>query len=189
MSGQKTGSYNDEKLMQFILSGDQQAFNELYRRYNQRLYYYFFRMLGNSSELANDFLQDLFLKIIENPARFNPGYSFKTWIFSVAYNMCKNEYRRQEIRKGVFTETDLLLDPVLPQEISKEELVNRIFLELDELGPEQRTVFIMHYREGFQINEIASVLEMAPGTVKSRLFYTRKYLAEKLQHFMDQIEF
>ena len=63
------------------------------------------------------------------------------------------------------------------------------FLELDELGPEQRTVFIMHYREGFQINEIASVLEMAPGTVKSRLFYTRKYLAEKLQHFMDQIEF
>lgn len=188
MSGQKTGSYTDEKLMLFILTGDRQAFNELYRRYNQRLYYYFFRMLGNSRELANDFLQDLFLKIIENPARFNPDYSFKTWIFSVAYNMCKNEYRRQEVRKETYTGTDLLLDPVLPQEISKEELVNLIFLKLDELGPEQRTVFIMHYREGFQIKEIASVLGMAPGTVKSRLFYTRKYLAEKFQHLIDQVE-
>jgi RNA polymerase sigma-70 factor (ECF subfamily) len=67
--------------------------------------------------------------------------------------------------------------------------VNRIFEKLDELGPEQRSVFLMHYREGFQIKEIASILGTSEGTVKSRLFYTRKYLAEKFQHFVDQIEF
>jgi RNA polymerase sigma factor (sigma-70 family) len=189
MPGQKIISSSDEKLMQFITSGDQQAFNELYRRYNQRLYYYFFRMLGNSRELADDFLQELFLKIIENPTRFNPAFSFKTWVFSVAYNLCKNEYRRQEIRKEASPIADQLLDPVLPQEISQQDVVNLIFNKLDELGPEHRSVFIMHYREGFQIKEIASILEMAPGTVKSRLFYTRKYLAGKLQHLMDQIEF
>lgn len=189
MPGLKPCSYSDEKLMQFITSGDQKAFNELYRRYNQRLYYYFFRMLGNSPEMSNDFLQELFLKIIENPARFNPEYSFKTWVFSVAYNLCKNEYRRREIRKEASPVIDQLLDPVLPKEISQEELIDLIFKKLDELGPEQRSVFIMHYREGFLIKEIASVLKISQGTVKSRLFYTRKYLAEKFQHFMDQIEF
>ncbi len=189
MSDLRSGSYSDEKLMQLITSGDQKAFNELYRRYNQRLYYYFLRMLGNSGETANDFLQELFLKIIENPARFNPEYSFKTWIFSVAYNLCKNEYRRQEVRKNASPVIDQLLEPRLPQEISQEDLVNRIFEKLDELGPEQRSVFLMHYREGFQIKEIASILGTSEGTVKSRLFYTRKYLAEKFQHFVDQIEF
>jgi RNA polymerase sigma-70 factor (ECF subfamily) len=188
MCGEKTGLYSDEELMQFILSGNQQAFNELYRRYSQRLYYYFFRMLGNSPEPANDFLQELFLKIIENPARFNPAYSFKTWIFSLAYNLCKNEYRRQKVRKQAFMETDLSLDPVLPQEISRDDLVGLIFARIDELGPEHRSVFIMHYREGFQISEIASALGLAPGTVKSRLFYTRKYLAEKLHYVSELIE-
>ncbi len=189
MPGEKITTPADEKLMQLIIVGDVQAFNELYSRYNQRLYYYFYRMLGNSSELANDFLQELFLKIIENPARFNPAQSFKTWIYSVAYNMCKNEYRRQEIRKEAPVLFDQLLDPVLPQEISKEDLVNMIFRQLDELGPEQRSVFIMHYREGFQISEIASMLGMPSGTVKSRLFYTRRYLAEKFRHLTDEIEF
>lgn len=189
MAGLKPDSHSDERLMQLITSGNQQAFCELYRRYNQRLYYYFFRMLGNSREMANDFLQELFLKIIENPARFNPEYSFKTWIFSVAYNQCKNEYRRQEVRRDATPAIDQLLDPVMPDEISREELVNLIFKKLDELGPEQRSVFIMHYREGFQIKEIASILGTSEGTVKSRLFYTRKYLAEKFQHFADQIEF
>lgn len=189
MLRKKVNSYSDEMLMKLIMSGHQQAFNELYRRYHQRLYYYFFRMLGNSNEQANDFLQELFLKIIENPARFNPAFSFKTWIFSVAYNQCKNEYRRQEIRKEASPALDTLVDPVLPDEISKEDLVNQIFCKLDELGPEHRSVFIMYYRESFQIKEIAETLGLAAGTVKSRLFYARKYLCGRFQHLKDQIEF
>lgn len=189
MSGQRIALCSDESLMQFILSGNRQAFNELYRRYNQRLYYYFFRMLGSSRETANDFLQELFLKIIENPARFNPAYPFKSWIYSVAYNMCKNEYRRQEIRREACPGKEYLTEPVFPQDISKEDLVNMIFMQLEKLPPEQRSVFIMHYREGFQISEIASILGMAPGTVKSRLFYTRKYMAETFDHLIGEIEF
>ena len=188
MFGRKITTYSDEKLMQFVASGDQQAFTELYRRYQQRLYYYFFRMLGNSNELANDFLQEVFLKIIEKPERFNPDYSFKTWIFSVAYNLCKNEYRRREIRKDTpLAEQES--PPVLPEVIKQDELLSRMFASLDDLGTEHRSVFLMHYREGFAVKDIAEMLEIAPGTVKSRLFNTRKYLADKFQYLKDEIEF
>lgn len=188
MFGRKISSYTDEKLMQLTASGNQQAFTELYRRYQQRLYYYFFRMLDNSDELANDFLQEVFLKIIEKPERFNPDYSFKTWIFSVAYNLCKNEYRRREIRKNGPT-PDLELAPVLPESISRDELIARLFDSLNELSAEHRSVFLMHYREGFAVKEIAEMLDIAPGTVKSRLFNTRRFLADKFQYLKDEIEF
>tara|TARA_R110002050_G_scaffold2116_2_gene12926 strand:- start:11992 stop:12558 length:567 start_codon:yes stop_codon:yes gene_type:complete len=188
MSGQNKKIKRDEQLMQYIGNGDQQAFNLLYNRYKDRLYYYFFRMLGNSEALANDFLQDVFLKIIEQPGRFNPAYPFRTWVFSVAYNLCKNEYRRREIRKNC-PATEKQVDPELPLEISNEELINRIFCSLDELNPEHRSVFIMHYREGFAVKEIAAMLELAPGTIKSRLFYTRKFLADKFRYLKGEIEF
>ncbi len=191
MFGRKKEISSDEQLMRQISNGDQEAFNALYERYKDRLYYYFFRMLGNSDPMANDFLQDVFLKIIEKPGRFNPTYPFKTWVFSVAYNLCKNEYRRREIRKEAPPSDNLidLVNPVIPGSISTEDLINRIFRSLDSLSPEHRSVFIMHYREGFPIKEIAGMLELAPGTVKSRLFYTRKYLAEKFQHLKGEIEF
>ena len=188
MFGRKTKITSDEQLMQRISCGDQQAFNELYRRYKTRLYYYFFRMLGNSEEQANDFLQEVFLKIIEKPGRFNPTYPFKTWVFSVAYNLCKNEYRRRDVRKDM-PPAERQSEPVLPESITQEELVAKIFESIQELSPEYRSVFIMHYREGFLVNEIAGMLELAPGTVKSRLFFARKYLGNKLQHLRGEIEF
>ncbi len=169
-------------------TGDQQAFNELYDRYYQRLYYYFFRMLGSSKEMANDFLQELFLKIIEKQEHFDPRYEFRTWIFSIAHNLCKNEYRRRDVRRNIpLPETDQT-DPVSPGNISRDELVDRIFKNLDQLTEEQKSVFLMHYREGFRINEISEVLDLSPGTVKSRLFYARKFLADKLQYLKDEID-
>ncbi|WP_225154629.1 RNA polymerase sigma factor, partial [Bradyrhizobium sp. NBAIM08] len=75
-----------------IVLGDQAAFSELYHRFKDRMYYYFYRMLGNSADLANDFVQELFMKIVEKPKSYNPNFAFHTWFYSVAHNMCKNEY-------------------------------------------------------------------------------------------------
>lgn len=98
MLRKKTETYTDEKLMQKITQGDQIAFTILYKRYKNRLYYYFYRMLNNSSNQANDFLQELFMKIVEKPEAFNSEYKFAAWIFTLAGNMCKNEYRKRETR-------------------------------------------------------------------------------------------
>ncbi len=190
MFGRKANKISDEKLMQLICSGNQDAFNELYDRYNERLYYYFFRMLGNSSELANDFLQEVFLKIIEKPERFNPGYSFTAWLFTIAHNLCKNEYRRRDVRKEISHTGENLADETHTLfKINKEEIVTQIYNSLNDLKPEQRSVFLLFYREGFSINEIAEILELPKGTVKSRLHYTRKFLEERFEHLKDEIEF
>lgn len=177
--------------MQQIVSGDQAAFSELYLRYKGRMYYYFYRMLGNSADSANDFLQELFMKLIEKPESYNPAYSFSTWFYSVANNMCKNEYRKRGIRQE-YQEAEALepqIDYLLDTTIEHEQVVGKIFETLDSLGEEHRSAFLLRYREGFSIKEVAEILELAEGTVKSRLFYAKKLLAEKLEYLKDQIEF
>jgi len=187
----KNKTYSDSELMQQIVSGDQAAFSELYHRYKSRMYYYFYRMLGSSEELANDFLQELFMKLIEKPESYNPHYSFTTWLYSVANNMCKNEYRRREIRQEYLdnevmeSQTDFLNDA----SIEPEQVIEKVFETLNLLGEEHRSAFLLRYREGFSIKEVAEVLDVPEGTVKSRLFYAKKMLAEKLEYLKDEIEF
>ena len=85
--------------MIMITDGNQAAFGELYDRYSRVMINYFYRMLWKDREKAEDFMHDLFTKIINKPKLYDPNRSFKTWIYSVANNMCKNEYRKQEVRK------------------------------------------------------------------------------------------
>lgn len=181
----------DNELMRLIVSHDQSAFSELYLRYKDRIYYYFYRMLGNSSDLANDFLQELFMKIIQKPEKYNPAYVFQTWMFSIANNMCKNEYRR----RGVHTEFqkneahEEKFDFINEQTVETGLVIEKIFQSLEQLGQEHQSTFLLRYREGFSIREVAEILEVSEGTVKSRLFYTRKFLAEKLNYLKEEIEF
>ncbi len=176
---QNITDFTDEVLMKNIASGNRAAFDELYNRYYERLFYYFYRMLGNCEETANDFLQDIFLKIIDKPQLFNPEYSFKKWIFSVAHNMCKNEFRKRETRKTV-------LQDVIPEDIEDEinsdkENKNRwieiAFREMEGLNEKSREVLVLKYRENFSLEEISEILCLPKGTIKSRLFYARNELA------------
>jgi RNA polymerase sigma-70 factor (ECF subfamily) len=66
--------------------------------------------------------------------------------------------------------------------------LEKIFSTLDELGEEHRSAFLLRYREGFSMNEIAEILGLPEGTVKSRLYYSRKLLAEKLDYLKEEIE-
>jgi len=92
--------------MSRINSGDTGAFNLLYDRYNQILLHYFHKMLGGDRDKAQDFLQALFLKLIEQTGQFKQKFNFKSWVFTIAHNMCKNEYRRMEIRRRLNGEVE-----------------------------------------------------------------------------------
>lgn len=187
MFGQKRKyqQITDEQLVSNMQCGDHVAFNELYNRYSNRLLYYFYRMLGNSNEKAQDFLQDIFVKIIDNIHTFDTSRKFSTWAFSIAHNMCKNEYRSMEIRKNSpiedFNET-LECPEELPvvEFANTDDFIRDLFCELENFDEIHKTVFLLHYREGFSLKDIAQTLEISEGTVKSRLFYTRKRLAERL---------
>lgn len=180
--------YSDEELMCFLCKGEVYAFDELYARYSQRLMVYFVRMLNFDKDLAKDALQDLFLKIAESPEKFDTARSFKTWIFSVASNSCKNFYRHRQIVTKSHEE-------ILQNSVGEQSFLNtalkldgqefRKMLEevLDELPPEKKEAFILKYQEEKTISEIAQIQNCPEGSVKSRLHYTLKILEERLYMF------
>jgi len=180
--------YTDEDLMLHLSKGDKLAFDEIYSRYARAMLIYFKRMLWNDSEKSEDFVQDLFAKIIQKPDSFDRERSFKTWFYSIANNMCKNEYKKQEVRKS----TSYSLEPTYQVKDQNSNVMNtvqdRFFSEafethLEELDNKHSEVFKLRHFDGLSIKEIAEILGANEGTIKSRLFYATKYLAESLKEF------
>jgi len=181
---------SDERLMEMIVRGDERAFGALYDRYQRKLITYFSRMLWNDRERAQDFLQELFTKIARKPDSYDPSRPFSTWLYSVANNMCKNEYRREGTRKAAVphlkAETSHV-DGIHGDGVDRERFRERLDQELDKLDPDQKATFVMRYHEDMAIKEIAAAFAISEGTVKSRLFYTLKKLAERLNEFDPRI--
>lgn len=182
---------SDEKLMEHIQAGTIGAFDEIYSRYNKKLLYYFYRMLGEKEEKAQDFLQEIFIKIVEKPQLFDPQKKFYAWIFSVANNMCKNEYRRKDVRRHVNhveNMDELPLESKSDYFLAEKKYDQKLFQtalenELIKMDIEQQTTFLLRFQQNFSIKEISEILECSEGTIKSRLFYTTKKLATKLKAF------
>jgi RNA polymerase sigma-70 factor (ECF subfamily) len=180
-------THTDQALLMLLKEGNERAFDALYDRYSKRLLYYFYKMLGRDEAKAQDFLQDLFLKIIEKNHLYNPDHSFETWIFSVAHNQCKNEYRRNTLQNSLFSiaETDPVPDESVEfTEWYDNELFEKLLQEeLDAMDADQRTTFILRYQENLSLEQISQVLDCPVGTIKSRLFYAKKRLAARLKIF------
>lgn len=181
-------TYSDEELMRMHSEGDAAAFETLYDRYERFMVNFFYRKLWNDREKAEDFAHNLFAKIIEKPESFDLSRNFKTWLFSVANNMCKNEYKKQEIRKNTsydvpegFESKDN--EDLQDKEVDKNNFKEQLKIELGKLNEKHREVFMLRHFEGLSINEIAEALEINPGTVKSRLHHATKDLADKLKVF------
>lgn len=171
-----------------VQQGDSYAFEVIYDRYSKPLMNYFFRMLWKDREKSEDFMQDLFTKIVRKPELYNPKRPFKTWLYSVANNMCKNEYRKQEVRKNVHGGLHENV-PVPDRERGGEEQMQQSMFNdalkdaLENLDEKHRTTFILRFKQDFSIKEIADVCEVSEGTVKSRIFYTLKKLSAMLKEF------
>lgn len=180
----------DEELMLHLCNGEVPAFDEIYHRYSKQLLGYFTRMLNFDKGLAEDALQDLFMKIAEDPEKFDASRSFKTWIFSIASNSCKNFYRHQAVVANSKEELNYLGERSNNDEFLKAagrmdaKEFRRILDEaLNELAPEKKEAFILKYQEDKSISDIAFIQNCPEGSVKSRLHYTLKILEEKLKIF------
>lgn len=179
---------SDEELMLNVQKGEEWAFNELYQRYSKRILYFMYKMLKQDEAKAQDLLQDVFLKIVETPQKFDANRSFKTWIFTVAANHCKNYFRGQK-GKIIAIETTLITTSIEEDRIAinttafQEKLNNA----LNELPYQYKEAFLLRHKEGLSFQEIALVMGCPLGTVKSRLSSATKALGKKLAPYKSTI--
>jgi len=181
-------TYTDEQLMEEVVKGNSLAFSELYDRYSKAMLNYFYKMLWQDKLKAEDFMQELFTKIIHKPHLFNTKLKFKTWIYAIANNMCKNEYRKQEVRRGSnfdLNENIHFDSNAYSQEeqVDKDFFSERLKQELNRLSINHKKVFILRFKQGLSIKEIAEILEVSEGTIKSRIFYALKKMNKSLKEF------
>lgn len=178
---------SDEKLLQEMQDGKELAFQELYDRYAKHLFQYFFRRMWKDREKAEDFVHDLFTKLIQQPEVFDTSRSFKTWVFSVANNMTINEYKKQAVRQVVSSglEDNLTLahSTAIDSQLQDTMFAEALEKELEQLDEKHREAFELRHIQGFSVKEIADTLKINEGTVKSRVFYAVKQLTGKLTEF------
>lgn len=181
---------SDEELMQEAQTGNRYAFEMLYDRYAGNLNAYFYRMLRQDKEVAEDYTQEIFMKIIQSKSSYDPKRKFKTWIFSIAHNMCKNNYRKDEVKKraamelkATHTHKVASNDKGYDQAIFKQELEKALL----KLNNAKRSCFIMRFKQDLSIKEIAAIEAVSEGTIKSRIFYALKELTSTLKEFNPKL--
>ena len=165
---------------------DEKAFDELYRRHARRLQGFFFRMLGGDGTQAADFMQETFLRVWAARGRYEAGRGFSPWMFTLAYNLCRNEYRRLDAMSvgaewdegceaGYETLEELRMDT--------EDFDRALRTELQRLPFDRRVLFALRYEEELTVPQVAAVLGVLEGTVKSRLHYLLQHLRQKLKAY------
>jgi RNA polymerase sigma-70 factor (ECF subfamily) len=178
-------SASDEELMLRIREKEREAFSVLYDRYAGEMVNFFYCRLGQDEAKSQDFLHDLFLKLLNNPDKYSPGKAFRPWLYSIAMNMCRNEYRslkvREDYRLSGFPDRSGSFE--VSEKIDMKQFEKELTAKLRLLDETHREVFLLRFQQELSITEIAELIGCPEGTVKSRLFYTLKALSTKLKVF------
>ncbi len=171
--------------MRQVQKGREEAFNVLYERYGTKLYTYFWRALAQEKEVVEDFTQQLFLKLIERRASYDARRTFSAWLFTIAANMVKNEYRRRSrLTKNAsrYSQEDTRFETPSLSQLDTEYHQAQLNKAMNQLAEKHRQVFLLRYQEEMSVKAISEVVGCPEGTVKSRLYYALKYLAKELEN-------
>ena len=187
---------SDESLVLACQGGDASAFGRLVTRYQDRLYNLILRMVANCED-ARELTQDAFLHALQAIGKFRGNSSFYTWLFRIAVNGALSHRRRsaraavmslQELRESTGIEPDLRApEPAAPSAAAAagDRELNRLVCEaLETLAPDARAVVVLKDIEGCDYEQIAAILRIPVGTVKSRLHRARLELKDRLEKYV-----
>ena len=184
----------DMKLVERAKGGDTAAFDELVIKYSPKLYGLVYHMTSNHED-TNDLLQDVFAKAYRSLKRFRGKSAFYTWVYSISVNMTLNFLKKrnrqwkislEDVDSAIefdkeFIEQTSKSDPV--SESNVHELQERLNEAMMGLSDDHRAVVTMFDIQGMPHSEIAKILKVSPGTVRSRLFYAHRQLQNHLEEF------
>lgn len=175
----------DAELVSRAALGESDSYAELVRRYSRAAYGLALSVTKRHQD-AEDATQEAFVVALERLEDCrNPG-KFGGWFLTIVRNRSRNLVRRESLREGEVLPFDLSTPAPGPDVVTeREELQARLVAALGELTEVQRDVVILHDLEGWKHREIATKLDMPPGTVRSHLHYARKRLKECLSGSLD----
>ncbi|MEX0601680.1 MAG: sigma-70 family RNA polymerase sigma factor [Rhodothermales bacterium] len=181
---------SDEELMRQLQSGVEEAFNLLVERYRDRLASYLYHFL-HDDDLAEDLLQETFLRLFRNRHSYEPIAKFSTWLYTIAGNLARSEYRRRKRHRthSIHSESDgeeyempIPADVLAPDRFAERGIHSeRIHQALDELAEDFREVVVLRDVQLLSYEEIAEITGLPMGTVKSRINRGRAKLQKKLK--------
>lgn len=179
----KSQNVADERLMELFLDGDQEALETLVRRYQEPLFAFAVRKLGDRTA-AEDAFQETFLRVYRRRATYQPGRRFRSWVYSICLNVCRDVLRKGQRRR----EVPLSQNPSSPDASAgpAEQALNllevaRVRHALAQLPKGQSDVVLLAHYQGLAYGEIAQVLNIPVGTVKSRNFNAMRSLLRVLR--------
>jgi RNA polymerase sigma factor (sigma-70 family) len=185
----------DENLMLRFGRGDADAFEDLYRRHESRVFSYLHRNLRNEAS-ANDLMQEVWFAVVRNAAGYKPTAKFTTWLFTIAHNrvvdMIRAGGKLQSLDAGTSSDADglTLLDSLAAEsklephaEAQSQEEAAALLRAVEQLPPEQRSAFLLQAEGELSIEEIAAATGSNFETVKSRLRYARAKLRQLLWEY------
>jgi len=182
----KVSSLTDAELIGIAVSGRDDSFEELVRRYQRPIAGYVFRMLGNY-DASLDVTQEVFIKVYKSLKRYSPEYKFSTWLYRIAHNAAIDHIRRNSVyTQSIETESkdgayQLQFECPSPSpEIIRErkEWRHEIAEVIKRLQPAYRELIILRHSNDLSYDEIAEVTGLPLGTVKNRLFRAREHMRE-----------
>ena len=183
---------NDKLLIDRCKRGDRDAFDTLVRTYEKRVYNLAYRLSGNYDE-ANDISADSFLRVFQALKMFRGDANFSTWLFRIVTNVYLDRRKRTRNKQHLSLEEYIELDEnsvarqvedpgptpdVVAEAHERTDVLQKAIASLPDY---QRTMVILYHTEGLAYDEIAEVLSLPIGTVKSRLNRARLMLREKLE--------
>jgi RNA polymerase sigma-70 factor, ECF subfamily len=188
----------DETLMLRYQQGDRSAFAALVRRHQRPLFNFALRQVRLPS-VAEDVVQETFVRVVQNAADFKHEARFTTWVYTITRNLCIDHLRKRALRKhpslderrGEEGEGPTLgeqtADPraSVEREATGTELKERIARAVDKLPDDQREVFLMRELSNLPFKEIAEITGVPENTVKSRMRYALERLQEALEEYED----
>lgn len=162
----------DEDLARAIQRGDARALNTLVERHHASLLGYLYRMTGGDRPLAEDLVQETFLRVLRSIRQYHSAQRFKPWLYTIATNLARDHFKRADTRRTdpIQTGTLSLPDPNQPEPtFLAHDDARQVIAALAQLPDLQRETVILRYYQDLSLAEIAETLNIPVGTVKSRL--------------------